>query len=187
MNIKNKVKAGYLVMGLALIVILSRLLPHAPNFTGSLAAIVFSAVALRSWKAFAGIVLAYLFSDLIINNILYTHNDFQWLSPGVYWILIPFVVVFAANFFLFGKGFSPLGIFGSSLFSSILFFLTTNFGVWISSKITYTHDLNGLLLCYFNALPFFGYEMAGTLFYSSVIFSVYWLYFYEYRSYEFKR
>ncbi len=181
MKFENQKNTGYLLLGLALIVFFSRLIPHPPNFTGSLAAIIFGSVVLRSWKALIGIILAYFCSDLVINNIMYWHNEFVWLSPGFYWIFMPFVIIFLWNLLRSKKEISPLGIFGSSLFASIIFFLISNFGVWSASKITYTHDLSGLMLCYFNALPFFGYELAGTLFYSSAIFSVYWLYFYQYR------
>jgi len=186
MKFENQKNTGYLLLGLALVVFFSRLIPHAPNFTGSLAAIIFGSMVLRSWKSLAGIILAYLCADLIINNIMYRHNQFEWLSPGVYWIFIPFIIIFLLNLFITKKEISPLGILGSSLSASIIFFLISNFGVWISSKITYTHDLGGLLLCYFNALPFFGYELAGTLFYSSALFSVYWLYFYKYSTNVYK-
>lgn len=180
MNLGNQTNHRYLMLGLALVVIISRILPHSPNFTASIAAIIFGAVVLKSWRAFAAIIIAYLLSDLLINNILYRNNQFIWFSPGILWIVGPLLIVFIANRYFFKKEFSPLGIFGSSLFSSIAFFIISNFGVWISSKITYTHDLNGLIICYFNALPFFAYELAGSLFYSSTFFSVYWLYFYQY-------
>jgi hypothetical protein len=178
---------SYLVMGLALIVIFSRIIPHAPNFTGSIAAIIFSAVALRSWKAFVAVIFAYLVSDLIINNILYRQTEFMWMSNGIYWILLPFVFIYIINYFAINNEFKPFGIFTTALLSSTIFFLISNFGEWFTSKVMYTHDFNGLVLCYLNAIPFFGYELAGTLFYSSVIFSVYWLYFYVTPGYEYKK
>jgi len=186
MNLNKPMKSAHILLGLAFIVISSRLIPHAPNFTGSIAAVIFGAVVLRSWKSLSVILIAYLIADLFINNIQYRQNEFLWISPGFYWILIPLVAIFILNSIVFKKEFTPLGILGSSLFSSTLFFLVTNFAVWISSKVAYTQDLSGLLICYFNALPFFGYELAGTVFYSSVIFSVYWLYFYQLRPDEVK-
>ena len=51
----------------------------------------------------------------------------------------------------------------SVLLSSIVFFLFTNFGVWL---IGYPKTLEGLITCYIAAIPFFGYTLAGDLFYS---------------------
>ena len=42
------------------------------------------------------------------------------------------------------------------------FFLISNFGVWI---LGYPKNLEGLLLCYTMAIPFFGYSIAGDLFF----------------------
>ena len=52
--------------------------------------------------------------------------------------------------------------FGNILLASFLFFLISNFGVWI---LGYPKNLEGLLLCYTMAIPFFGYSIAGDLFF----------------------
>jgi hypothetical protein len=46
--------------------------------------------------------------------------------------------------------------------SSVVFFVLTNFAVWISSGM-YTLDLAGLVTCYVRAIPFFGNTLAGDL------------------------
>jgi len=51
----------------------------------------------------------------------------------------------------------------SVLYSSLIFFIVSNFGVWI---IGYPNTLDGLIACYAAALPFFGWTIAGDLFYS---------------------
>ena len=43
----------------------------------------------------------------------------------------------------------------------ILFFVITNFGVW--SQGSYGYSLEGFLLCYTLALPFFGYNLISTI------------------------
>jgi hypothetical protein len=40
--------------------------------------------------------------------------------------------------------------------------LVSNFGVWL---IGYPKTLDGLLLCYTMAIPFFGYSIVGDLFF----------------------
>jgi hypothetical protein len=50
-----------------------------------------------------------------------------------------------------------------------LFFLITNFGVWISGTM-YTFDLQGLITCYVMALPFFKGTLLGFICYSTFLF-----------------
>lgn len=178
MNVDRK--AVILITGLASILLLSRILPHIPNFTGSLAAIIFSASVLRSWRALAVLFLSYLLSDIIINNWLYSSHSFVWISDGFYWILLPYLLIFILVKSKLSRNFKPLSILSISFLSSVIFFLLSNFGVWMTSVTLYSKDAIGLGLCYLNALPYFGYELAGTLFYSCLYFSTYWLFSFEF-------
>ena len=65
-------------------------------------------------------------------------------------------------------------IFGSIL-GACLFFIISNFGVWMLGA--YEHNLNGIILCYTLALPFFAYSLISTFIFSSIIESLYKLYF----------
>ena len=60
-------------------------------------------------------------------------------------------------------------IFGSFLERYIFYY--HNFGVW--SLGGYGYNFNGLILCYFLALPFFGYSVLSTLIFSVTIETVY--------------
>ena len=55
------------------------------------------------------------------------------------------------------------------LAASILFFVVTNFGVWALDSL-YPRTLEGLVICYVAAIPFFANTLAGTLFYTAVLF-----------------
>ena len=48
-----------------------------------------------------------------------------------------------------------------------LFYIITNFGVWSFGAYGYT--LNGLILCYTLAIPFFAYTLISTLLFSTII------------------
>ncbi len=61
---------------------------------------------------------------------------------------------------------------GASLLGSTLFFLITNFGVWFSQDM-YEKSFNGLLQCYGMAIPFFGQQVVGDLFYAGFLFGVF--------------
>ena len=58
-----------------------------------------------------------------------------------------------------------------ALTGAILFYLITNFGVWLNGS--YGYSLNGLIACYTLALPFFGYTLISTLVFSVIIEAIY--------------
>jgi hypothetical protein len=60
-------------------------------------------------------------------------------------------------------------VIGYSLVGSVLFFLITNFGVWLGSSM-YPQTGAGLIATYVAGIPFFQNTVLGTLFYSSVMF-----------------
>jgi hypothetical protein len=62
-----------------------------------------------------------------------------------------------------------LGVGAAAIASSMLFFLVTNFGVWLVMDY-YPKSLLGLGACYVAALPFFQNTVAGDLFYSGLLF-----------------
>ena len=57
-------------------------------------------------------------------------------------------------------------MFGSFL-GACAFFIITNFGVW--SLGSYGYTLEGLIICYTLALPFFGYTIISTIIFSAII------------------
>ena len=63
-------------------------------------------------------------------------------------------------------------IIGASLFSSILFFIVTNFGVWMVSGM-YPHTMSGLFSAYAFAVPFFRNTIIGDLAYTGLFFGGY--------------
>ncbi|HEV8538801.1 MAG TPA: DUF6580 family putative transport protein, partial [Bacteroidota bacterium] len=61
----------------------------------------------------------------------------------------------------------------ATLGGSVLFFIFTNFGVWISSQVSYAHTLSGLWACYIAAIPFFRNTVMGDAVYVAAMFGVY--------------
>lgn len=139
-------KLNFIII-LIVIAILSRLIPHPPNFTP------ITAIALFSTIHFKNKILTYLIpiiglfiSDLILG--LSMVNLFVYLS----FIVITFI----------GFKFQKINTY-SILLSSTTFFIVSNFGVWI---LGYPKTIEGLILCFYMALPFFIYTIMGDLFYS---------------------
>jgi ABC-type multidrug transport system fused ATPase/permease subunit len=58
---------------------------------------------------------------------------------------------------------------GATLAGSVLFFVVTNFAVWLSG-MTYPTTAVGLLACYVAAIPYFGNTIAGDAFYAALLF-----------------
>jgi hypothetical protein len=170
----NKIKLTYIgVISLILFASFTRIIPHMPNFTPIGAMALFGGAYLKNKNhAFLIPIISLWISDIIINNfILSYYNDFTWFYPGFLWQYGSFFIMILIGFF-FLKKISFKNVFITSLCSSLLFFVITNFGVWISGSM-YPLSLEGLLICFLAALPFYKGTLLGFIFYSSFLFGVY--------------
>jgi hypothetical protein len=170
----NKIKLTYIgVISLILFASFTRIIPHMPNFTPIGAMALFGGAYLKNKNhAFLIPIISLWISDIIINNfILSYYNDFTWFYPGFLWQYGSFFIMILIGFF-FLKKISFKNVFITSLCSSLLFFVITNFGVWISGSM-YPLSLDGLLICFLAALPFYKGTLLGFIFYSSFLFGVY--------------
>ncbi|MGN6566993.1 MAG: DUF6580 family putative transport protein [Flavipsychrobacter sp.] len=66
-------------------------------------------------------------------------------------------------------------VLGFSVAGSLLFFLVSNFGVWLDPAMHYSKDLSGLTTTYIMGIPFFKYTFAGDIAGSIVLFGAYYL------------
>jgi hypothetical protein len=70
-----------------------------------------------------------------------------------------------------------LPVLGTALLSSILFFVITNFGVWLTGGgWFYPRTWQGLVECYVMAIPFFRNTLAGDLVFTGVLFGLFELF-----------
>lgn len=162
---------GYLrlivLMGIVVLAVLSRLIPHPPNFAPIGAIALFGGAFFPSKRlAFAIPIIIMFLGDLMI----------AWLSGNVaYGIhpLIPFVygsfaLIVCLGFWLKGRQ-RFLSVAGAALTGSVLFFIITNFGVWIAGD-TYPLSWEGLTACYVAAIPFFKNTVLGDAVYTAALF-----------------
>ena len=63
-------------------------------------------------------------------------------------------------------------VFFTTIISSLIFFIITNLGVWVSGYM-YPMNVNGLIMCYIAALPFYKGTLLGFIFYSSFLFGAF--------------
>lgn len=149
----------FIAVLLILFAAFSRLIPHPANFTPIAAIALFSGVYLNKKYFLIIPVAAMLISDIFLG-----------FHSTMIWVYASFAVIALVGLWL--KSHKSVGyIFGTTLVSSIIFFIVTNFGVWLSGYYGYT--LNGLSLCYVMAIPFFKNTAAGDLFYVAAMFGIY--------------
>ena len=162
----------------ALVIILiaaSRLIPHTDNFVPVFAMILFAAVHFKNkWQAVAISVGALWLSDLYINNwgrYAEYYNEFiLFFSPFNY---LSYILIALISIQLFKNTVSVKRVFGSSLLIGVVFFLVSNFGVWLGGTL-YPLTFDGLLSCYTAAIPFFRATLASNILFSFVLFGGYY-------------
>ncbi len=146
------------ILSAILVAAVLRLVPHPPNFTPIGAMALFSGAYLgRRAVAFAAPLGALLVSDLVLG--FYHGQVTVYLSVALI-VIIGMVALSRV---------SPIRVGAAALLSSILFFVITNFGMWLFSGF-YARTLAGLEACYVAAIPFFQNTVAGDLFYATLLF-----------------
>ena len=148
-----------LAISLVLIGILLRFAPHAPNFTPVAAIALFSGAYLSKRNAIIVPLVLMIASDAVIgmhNVMLFTWGAF----------LLTTVIGFGLQ-----KKTSGVRVLSFSLVSSLVFFVVSNFGVWIMGWYPLTSS--GLAQCYIMALPYLRDFTVSTLLYSAVFFGAY--------------
>jgi hypothetical protein len=158
----NTLTPRFLVLaGMVFIAAFSRLIPHPPNFTAVAAIALFGgAYFSRRYIAFILPLIALFITDLIIGF----HNT-MWA------VYLSFVLVVIIGMGLKNK--KKIGnIFLASVSASVLFFIVSNFAVWLAGGL-YPKTAEGLLLCYTAAIPFFHYNLLGDLLFVGVLFGTF--------------
>lgn len=156
--------------------VVSRFIPHMPNFAPITALAIFAGANL-GWKKSVGLTLAVRFiSDIFL-------GFFSWpLMLSVYAGHLSGV--------LFGVwikrsgGYRWVKIIGSSLGSSAIFFIVTNFAFLYAD---YPHTVSGIAAAYINGLPFLRGTIFGDLFYAAGLFLAYQATLYILRAYKRKK
>ena len=153
--------------GLVLLGALTRLIPHYPNFTSVGAIALFAAFTFRkAWLAYFVPLAAVLLSDVALQLVT------PWPAFGAIklFVLAAFCLTVAGGRQL--KNPSLLKVGGGAVGSSLVFFIVTNLGVWLTGGgFHYPMNLAGLQATFGAGIPFFQWTLAGTLFYSACLFA----------------
>lgn len=147
-----KIPEAVWVVGL---LVISRIIPHWPNVTALGATAILAPRWLQHSKLSLMVPLLALFiSDLIIGF----HPVMEFTYSAVF-------VVTILSWRSKSEGLDNVSDIAQwGLGSSGIFFLITNFGSWVTLDM-YQKNGFGLILSYWNGIPFFFYDLLGTIFY----------------------
>ena len=154
---KQLVTISIIVFALALF----RLLPHWPNVSPVAAMALFGGAYFADKRmAFIVPFVALFLSDLVLG----LHNSMIFVYAG-------FALTVTIGFLLKDR----INITNTTfavVTSSVLFFLLTNFGAWMTSGL-YAKSAAGLMQAYVAGIPFFQNSLLGNAVYTAVIFAGY--------------
>jgi hypothetical protein len=131
-----------------------RLIPHPPNISPITSLALFSGVTFsKRWLSIIVPLIAMILSDMVLG-----------FYPISIWVYISFILIT-----IFGwvtKNTNSKNVF----ISSVIFFIVSNFGVFV---LGYPHTFEGLLTCYYLAIPFFGLSIVGDQLWNFIINKIY--------------
>ena len=143
---------------ISVILALGRIIPHPPNFTPILATAIYTPYIVNDkWIAVLIPLSAMFIADIIIG-----------FHPYMLWVYgaIGLSTLISSWSMRFNKKYIQLGV--MAILSSILFFIITNFAVWAIWDY-YPKTIDGLIICYIKAIPFFQNTLLGTIIYTAII------------------
>lgn len=152
----NKLHIGLIIVA----AVLFRIFPHAPNLVPVGAIALFAGYGIKNKWGIAIPVVIMALSDFFIG-----YHDTMWFVYGSYIAIAIMGRVFASKLSL------PTVVL-LSISSSILFYVVTNFGVWLMGTM-YTKDVSGLMQSYVYAIPFFRATLVGDVLFNGVIYAGY--------------
>ncbi len=142
------------LIGFVLLAVWFRLIPHPPNVAPITALALFSGASFRNkWFSIVFPLIAMLLSDIVLG--------FSTISL---WVYSAFILITMFSWVTKELKWT------SVLISSLIFFIVSNFGVWV---LSYPHTIEGLITCYTMAIPFFGYSILGDMAWSLFLFGLY--------------
>ena len=138
--------------------VISRLAPHAPNLTavGALSLFVGAKYGVKR-----GLVV--LFATMLIADSIKGLHSVMWATYGA------LVIGVFIGRYISSKQNAGL-IIGGTVVSSLVFFIMTNFAVWLAPNFMYAKTFQGLMQCFAMGIPFFRNTLVGDLMYAGIFF-----------------
>jgi hypothetical protein len=159
-NLKLKNKDFVNPLLIIFFAVILRLVPHPANVAPIAAMALFGGAYLNKKYALIVPLLAMFVSDLFLG-----------FHESMFLVYVSFLLTGLIGIWL-SKHKTLVNVIGASVFSSLLFYLLTNFNYWYATAL-YPKTMSGLLQSYINALPFFRNSLIGDLLYVGLFFGAY--------------
>ena len=142
------------------LLVISRVISDIPNFTATIALIMFTSYLIRDkFLSVLVILVSQIISDLYIG--IYSSMFFVYGAYVFIALLSPIIM----------NKLSFKSVLISSLVTPTIFYIVSNFGVWITGS-TYPLSLDGLIMCYVAGIPFFDETLLSTVVFSVTIYAM---------------
>ena len=145
---------------LFVLLVLSRMITEIPNFTATIALVMFTGYLIQNrFLSVLVILLSQVVSDLYLG--IYSSMIFVYAAYISIALLSPIIM----------NKMNTKSVVLSSIISPSIFFIISNFGVWLTGSM-YTFNLSGLITCYIAGIPFFDESLISTILFALTIFSI---------------
>ncbi|PVD50307.1 hypothetical protein DC498_20920 [Terrimonas sp.] len=170
----------FTLIALVVVAALYRVVPGRPfGFAPQIAMAIFAGAVIKDRKTAFALPLISMFISDAFYQILYVSG--LSIIPGFYegqatnYIL--FTLLTVVGFLI--KKINIVNVAIASIAASTIYFLTSNFMVWLSGTGGYQHPqtFNGLMMTIADGVPFYKNSIWGTLFFSVVLFGGYYFFF----------
>ncbi|MGG9971927.1 DUF6580 family putative transport protein [Ferruginibacter sp. SUN002] len=178
-----KIDKSVIVSFILLVVIASlyRVMPGRPlGFAPQIAMALFGGAVIKDRKmSFLLPLLSMLISDVIYEVLFVAGiSPIKGFYEGQALNYALFALITIIGFYI--KKENVISIIGGALTGATVFFLLSNFGVWIGggldiNNVPYPKTFSGLVYCYTAALIFYKGALLSTLFFSGILFGGYYL------------
>jgi hypothetical protein len=149
-----------IVMGILLLAVTSRLIPHPWGVTAIGGASLFCGFYFKNaWLKYSTPLIAMFISDCVLGF----HSTMLFVYSAI--AITTFIGSSTTKVKLQGWLFT-------TILSGFAFFVVTNFGVWVTGSY-YTKNISGLFECYLMAIPFLEKQLIGDLIFSGIFFGAY--------------
>ena len=142
-----------------LLLVLSRVVPHPPNFTPILAGIIFLPFIKKD----------FIFSMIVPIAVMLISDFIIGMHSLMFWTYLPILILSFLAFYFYQDSFWR--VINLAIFSPIIFFILSNFGVWVNSA-KYSRDFSGLVECYIYAIPFYASSAISCILFSIVFYLI---------------
>ncbi|MBD0375250.1 MAG: hypothetical protein ICV51_06440 [Flavisolibacter sp.] len=148
------------------------------GFAPQIAMAIFGGAVIRDKKWAVALPLLSMFVSDALYQMLYSKGltEIPGFYEGQFTNYVLFALLTLFGFLIRRRRANWKNILVVSLAAPTAYFIISNFLVWVGGGgYGRPHTLDGLLLCYNDGLPFYRGSLAGTLFFSVVLFGGYYL------------